>query len=134
MEFIKWLEDYNLGNDLIDTHHITFFEMIKDLSNMDRNNENKVDIHQVSQFLSHYIDMHFTAEEALMERLNYPLKAEHHGLHEAFTQKVNEVIKQIDEKPGSISLDDLLSITQEWFLKHILTEDIKMKGLLKEFK
>ncbi len=104
--------------------------MVKDLSNMDRNNENQPDIHQVSQFLSHYIDMHFTAEEVLMERTNYPLKTEHHDLHETFTQKVNEVIKQINENPDSISLDDLLSIIQEWFLKHILTEDIKMKAQL----
>ncbi|MCU7940750.1 MAG: hypothetical protein KZQ68_15820 [gamma proteobacterium symbiont of Bathyaustriella thionipta] len=45
--------------------------------------------------------------------------------------RVNEVVKQIEDNPESLSLEDLLAITQEWFLKHIIAEDFKMKEWIK---
>lgn len=131
MEFITWRDDYNLGDDLIDTHHKIFFEMVRDLVDMQENNKKNLDMLDVTKFLTDYIAMHFTAEEALMERINYPQRTEHQGVHKGFTEKVNEVVKQVEDNPESISLEVLLAITQEWFLKHIIAEDFKMKEWIK---
>ncbi len=131
MEFITWREEYNLGDALIDAQHKTFFNLVKDLVNMNQVKGQKLDVKQVVDFLVDYVAMHFQAEEALMSRINYPQLAEHQLVHVSFTKKVNEVVQQVRENPESISLEDLLTITQGWFLDHILEEDIKLKDWVK---
>lgn len=134
MEFIAWRDAYNLGDNLIDAHHRTFFEMARDLVEMNQTNVQKLDVSEVLQFLTEYIAMHFNAEEQLMENIGYTQLAEHKVVHEAFTQRVVELTQQLQQDPSSITLKDLLSVAQKWFLEHILDEDMKIRDWIKSSK
>lgn len=132
MEFIAWRDTYNLGDILIDTHHRIFFEMVRDLTNTHHDGGQKLDASEVLEFLIEYIAMHFSAEESLMTSIGYPDLAAHKKVHADFTQRVDKINRELQQNPSALTLEELLSLAQSWFLEHILEEDMKIKSRLSE--
>jgi len=126
VNFIDWSDDYELGDELIDAHHRVFFEMVRDLVNLDQRGPHRLDVSEVLRFLTSYIAMHFLAEEQLMERLGYTDIQEHRRIHRAFTEQVSRLVRELEEDPAAHGLEELLALSQQWFLEHILQEDMKI--------
>ena len=130
MDFIEWRDDYRLGDDLIDAHHRVFFDMVRDLSRQEQVGGLRPAVPAVVDFLADYIEMHFGAEESVMQAHGFPLLDEHHEAHQAFSRQVAAMQEKIMQAPDSMTLDQLLDITQHWFLAHILDEDLKLRDWL----
>jgi len=126
MEFITWKdEEYSVGHPLIDAHHRIFFEMVHDLSAASKEATTTIGVGDVLGFLTDYITMHFQAEEQLMAEHHYPELDSHSLQHGEMTNQIGMIERRFHDDESSLTLDELLSVMQHWFLHHILNEDKK---------
>jgi hemerythrin-like metal-binding protein len=72
-----------------------------------------------------YVGYHFSTEEKIMERVNYPEYKIHKKEHSDF---VKEVLRQVqDFQAGQkVSANDLVLFLKDWVLAHIAVCDKKM--------
>ena len=113
-----------LGDALIDAHHHTFFDMVRDLTTMEEKG-GEADLTDLVGFLEDYVDMHFAAEEALMARVNFPQAEDHATVHRSFASRVSEVRARLGE-PGRTQPRRVADHRQRWFL-NIIDEDLKIR-------
>jgi len=130
MEFIEWSDDYCVGNNLIDIQHKLFFEMVKDLSNRMGSDKHDVKAKDIIQFLQDYVDMHFSAEEAIMSEVSFPDIQDHQAIHNEFSKNIQRFSDELHSDEVSHILDKVLTLTQNWFLEHILTQDKQLMKYL----
>jgi len=98
MEFeLEWKNEYSIGIEEIDIQHRKMLAMIKKIYNLADNSFGKSDIEQLISELIKIIHEHFTCEEELMRKYNYPEVNkqiyEHHLISEKMQQQINEVKK-----------------------------------------
>ena len=60
-----------------------------------------------------------------MAQAGYPELEEHKKVHRAFAGKVLALRDHFLERPGSIPAEDVLNLMRDWFLNHILQDDIR---------
>jgi len=123
VEFLEWSEDYLIGDIQIDTHHKLFFDMVKDISKAIENDADKFEIKKIVDFLHQYVDMHFRVEEEIMKGIKYPEIENHQKIHKGFSNQITKLSEQLLTPDNPPKIDDVLTIMQDWFLQHILTED-----------
>jgi len=123
VEFIKWSDDYCVGNNLIDIQHKLFFEMVRDLSQRVESGKTDVGATEIVQFLQDYIEMHFSVEEAIMNEIHFPDIKNHRTIHNEFSKSIQRLNNELYNEEVSYIFNKILSITQNWFLDHILTQD-----------
>ena len=132
---IAWSEDYELGNDFVDSQHKRLFELV---NNIGKTCHEGKDIHTISEtldFLLQYTVQHFSDEEALQLKYRFPEYEYHKKLHEEFEVVVNEKVTEFKETG---STEDLIETVNEivitWLVNHILKEDMKIGEYIKVHK
>jgi len=123
IDFIKWSDDYCVGNTLLDTHHKLFFDMVKEFSHNVESNQEDIDASEIVQFLQDYIDMHFSAEERILSEIHFPDIKNHQAIHNEFSKSISRLNAELYESEVSHIIDKILNLIQSWFLDHILTQD-----------
>lgn len=122
MPSIEWNARYETGVAAIDYQHRTLVEHIGKLQRAleeDRLQEEAVGL---MTFLVHYVDEHFTLEEAYMEHIGYPELAQHRELHGRLRIRVQALADKLARgEPGDgVELSALLF---GWLRDHILHDD-----------
>ena len=84
MEYIKWKEDLSVGLESIDNQHKELFRLINAFYNSLAANSGKAAILQAIIDMEKYTVVHFSEEEAMMQKANYPYFAEHRKQHQGF--------------------------------------------------
>ncbi|RLA01364.1 MAG: hypothetical protein DRQ47_08170 [Gammaproteobacteria bacterium] len=130
VEFLKWSDDYLIGDIQIDTHHKLFFDMVKDISRFLENDSADVNLAAIVDFLHQYVEMHFRVEEEIMMEIAYPDVDKHKDIHKGFSNQIAQLREQLESQENTPTLDDIFTITQNWFLQHILTEDKQLTKYL----
>lgn len=125
--FIKWDEKYENGVEKIDEEHKSVFDEFEKLYALMRAGGGHDFYPLVMEFLIEYIQSHLNHEEAFQEEIQYDKIEEHKELHNYFKIKVKELErthkgKNISDK-GLLELNMLI---QEWFVDHIIKEDVKI--------
>jgi hemerythrin len=119
-----WLDEYKIGNDIIDEQHKYLFDLANRIV-APYNDQQKT--HQNVMSLYHYVREHFRDEEALMQQYDYPGYEEQVKEHEQLEKKLHEISAGILR--GDIKKDDVMKFMRNWLLDHILGKDM----LLGEF-
>jgi hemerythrin len=132
MNLIKWDESFSVGDQIMDTHHLVFFDIVKQFSALPGNDYAAVG--QRINFLVEYTMMHLTAEERLMTQAGYPETEAHKAIHCAFSQKVLAIRDSYAVHPGCIPAHDILELMQDWFMNHILQEDMRYKPYIQNLQ
>lgn len=122
MEPVDWNESLSVGNGLMDAHHRVFLEMIKEFRGL-ANKDDHDAIKERIAFLIEYAAMHLGAEEKLLLQASYPEHDAHKAEHDAFVRELLSVSESFDKDPTSISADSILTIMQNWLVKHIMGTD-----------
>jgi len=112
----------NTGIEKIDSQHKKLVEWINLLDLAIINNFNKDTINMVFMELSNYCNYHFSMEEMLMEKSNYPGLEEHKITHLEFFRVLKENIR-LFEKGDDSGLAQLMKYLNEWLTNHILVTD-----------
>ena len=129
MPIIEWKEDYRIGEQQIDQHHQYLFALLNTTY------DNFVAFasvgdpeHLFNEFID-YATYHFSAEEELMQKSEFPGFTAHKEEHDAFTRRVVEMHKAYLAGRQSLTLE-LLLFLNDWLSKHILKSDAEIGRFL----
>ena len=125
-ERLAWSESYRIGSTAIDEQHQEIFLRAADvIAATSRDGQT-----MSAMRLQRYALTHFSHEEDLMHRLNYPGIAEHVRQHEELTVRLKEISRQI--ATDNMVKAELEEFIAHWLLKHIGTVDAQLAAYLKK--
>lgn len=123
----QWLDDYKIGDAVIDQQHQYLFELANQIVDPD-NDQQKT--HHNLLALYHYVKEHFRAEEAIMKLHNYADYSEHVKEHAQLSKRLDEI--NSDVICGEIGRDEVMKFMRHWLLDHILGRDILLGDFLRD--
>ena len=113
----EWDDSFSVANAEIDMQHKILF----DLANSLGDDLNQQRIKKIIMLLYKYTREHFTAEEQMMQRINYPKLKEHKELHGELITKLDTISTQSFEDDESVS--GFITFVYDWLTHHILNKD-----------
>ena len=130
LDTIIWKAEYNIGDLKIDQEHQSLFLIARralTVRNMHDREKEKDKLKDIITELFEYVGKHFKNEQQYMQSINYPELLHHKNIHldmlnslKSLTEEINTLnIEQIEIK--------LYSFINEYFIKHIMTEDKKIQ-------
>jgi len=139
--FIPWEARFALGIPLVDDQHKQLLQLANTLHDTCRQGKEFVPegFRKAASAAVDYVKVHFSTEEKIMERVNYPGMAEHKAEHKEFVSKVLIEIRNFEEGVSFVP-NRFVVFLRDWTLSHIAIMDKKMsiyvldlakKGLLK---
>lgn len=131
MEKIIWKREYSVGVERLDRQHQRIISVINRLIAKPRAFTTSGTIADVLSELNSYVSEHFLLEEQLLEENNYPRLIDHSKKHTEYGERVTGFCLKTIEKNKNIR-EELLSYLGEWWIGHILYEDMKYKNFFNE--
>lgn len=119
-----WTSKLETGNTRIDTQHKTLLSAFNNLVTASQTGLGRKELFSTVDFLVEYTKQHFSEEEALQLKYQYPKYEFHRTQHQNFTQTVLEICEKLKQEGATLQL--LSRVNQEmgdWLIHHILTED-----------
>lgn len=116
----------SVGNFILDEQHQHFISLIENLSETD----DPIPQSLIDELFS-YIKYHFSAEEKMLQDVNYPHLHEHivqHGKFVTFTVSLMDKLKD-----RALKSSEVRARLIEWFVEHICTEDMKFKEYIENY-
>jgi hemerythrin-like metal-binding protein len=122
MPLIQWSSKLSVGVESIDAQHGVLFEALDELHDaMIRGMTKSLTGPLLRNLLARTRD-HFSAEEALMLRADYPGLEQHRAQHRELTVKIENYIARFER--GDISLNPhLIHFLRDWLSNRIQKED-----------
>jgi hemerythrin len=113
---IEWREGFKVKIKQVDHEHEHLFKLIKAL--------NLASVEKTVEELLEYVVVHFSNEQALMEKSGYPAFEQHLKLHEDFASRVADFLSNGDAWTEA-RVQDLRRFLNKWLVGHILTHDLR---------
>jgi hemerythrin len=130
MVFFKWKESFNVGVEEVDRQHKSFVELLNACyEKVFESHQSKADPGVVAR-LREYALEHFHFEEELLRFRSYPDMELQQQQHRIFKAKVLELEDAFAEGKEE-RMENLFAFMKDWFMRHILEEDMKIAGILK---
>lgn len=123
MSLIVWNSIYETGIAEVDNEHKVFVSIIQRLESGIAA-QNKMQVMNIVEELLKYADFHFTSEENIMIREEYPDYQWHKRIHERLLIELRDKIHIM--KYEFIDFDLLLNFVISWFKGHTTIEDKKI--------
>ena len=128
-----WDDALSVGYNNIDIQHKKLFAIIrqfKDALSLPQNRY-KLEIGKILTKLIDYTVYHFSAEEKIMEKYEYPSLAEHAEMHKSFVKKMSDALKDLASGNTDIGNDFYLFLGR-WLVEHIAVNDHKWSAFIHE--
>ena len=125
MLLLEWSSEYSVGVKKFDDQHKRMFDIINHfyaLMTVDREHDK---IQNTLQELKDYANYHLADEEKYFEKFNYPKKEEHKKIHDEYRKKINEFIKERDNKDGRLMSFDII----DYLLNFLIFRKFNMLSL-----
>lgn len=130
MEKLEFAPGLRLDIPLIDEQHRRFFEIMNKLLAADIAVDQREIVCGILDELASYVADHFSTEEELMARFDYPDLMAHQLKHVQFAARVEEFHRQYEQ--GEIGLEaEMMAYLVDWFTTHVRQEDPKYAALFK---
>lgn len=113
---IEWRQGFKVQIDQVDNEHEHLFALIKAL--------NLASVENTVEELLDYVVVHFSNEQALMEKSGYPAFEQHMRLHEDFASRVAEFLGD-GSAWSEERVQELRRFLNKWLVGHILTHDLR---------
>ena len=113
---IEWRDGFKVNIPQVDQEHRHLFVLVKarDLGSVNKTLEELLD----------YVVVHFSNEQALMEKNGYPAFEEHLKLHEAFGAQVADFLASGEDWTED-RIQELRRFLNKWLIGHIMTHDLR---------
>ncbi len=119
----EFTKDIETGNLTIDTEHRTLIKTVDDIMLSVSNGSGKESLKTSIDFLVNYTKKHFSNEEALQVKYNYPDMPNHILWHRAFEADIERVSQKIiEEGPTSLQVIELTKKIND-LITHIKLKD-----------
>lgn len=113
---IEWRQGFKVNIEQVDDEHQHLFTLVKAL-NLDS-------VQQTVEELLDYVVVHFSNEQALMEKSGYPAFEQHLKLHEDFAGHVADFLGSGDSWTEE-RVQELRRFLNKWLVGHIMTHDLR---------
>lgn len=132
----EWTAALSVGDETIDKQHQQLFDQTNQiLSVMIGEDPHPEKVAEVLDFLSQYIEKHFSFEEEYMRLHDYPDRNEHRALHQYFSDQYAKLKRSIDPRyPTMESVISLENFLGQWLINHIGEEDKKYHDFIERKK
>ena len=123
-EIICWEDSYELGIELIDSQHKELVKLINQLYKacLSGNEAITTMFKEAMSRMVDYVRFHFTAEQELMTRINYPNFHEHKKQHENLIMNILTAAKDYNEGKKFVP-NHFVRLLKDWVLSHIAVFD-----------
>ena len=125
MPLLSWDNAFSVGVEDIDRQHQKLFALINELHDaMMCGKENEI-VQSVLSRVADYTEYHFSFEEALMDKFNYPESENHILAHQKLKEAVYTFQAEYpNPKPGTNMRT--MEFLQNWLIHHIVAGDMDM--------
>ena len=128
---IEWSDSLSVGVPQMDEEHRQFIVLANDLNQAVLACEDKVAVEFRMNQMLNQVAVHFSHEEALFDRLKFPLAAVHRVQHAELKAKFDRVMNEF--KDSDISYVWALKGLQlkQLLIEHLLQEDMKYRDFVR---
>lgn len=121
---VAWSDkDMNIGVGEIDADHKKLIGLINMVEEVALNRASLQALEHVLNQLVLYVNQHFTREEALMRRAEFPQLAAHEELHAQFSERVCKLTAEFFVGATPAAAKEILGFLSDWLLNHIQNRD-----------
>jgi hemerythrin len=127
--FIDWNDKYSVGAANMDVQHQKLFDLTNELHDAMRTGKGRDVLANSLERLTSYTVQHFSAEEQLMRRADYPGLGDHMVQHVRLVQQV-ETLREKFSAGETVLTMDVMDFLRRWLYDHILETDRQYKGYI----
>ncbi|MDR2517246.1 MAG: bacteriohemerythrin [Spirochaetaceae bacterium] len=123
-DFVEWDDRYATGIDLIDGQHKELLGLTNDLFRSCQAGEDSANetFRKIAHATVNYVKYHFSAEERLLEKIDYPQSDEHKKQHASFVKRVLADVKSFEDGKHLVP-HNFVRYLRDWILTHIAIYD-----------
>ena len=129
VRWISWDESLSVGINTIDEHHRYLFDLVNDLIEVVANKLGARELGRVLKALGQYAQIHFQAEERMMQEYAYPRLDIQIQQHQHFLNRMKEFNEELHQNP-LIAQFEILIYLRDWLVAHIRDEDTQLSALI----
>ncbi len=126
--FIDWDEKYIVGVDSIDKQHKLLVDQLNTTFVFFNEDKILIALDALERFVV-TIENHFTAEEIMMQKREYPAADEHYILHAKLLHQIKKLYEFIREDKAILNLE-VFDFLKSWLLDHIQQSDKELGNFL----
>jgi hemerythrin-like metal-binding protein len=126
--WVSWDETLSVGIDVIDEHHRYLFDLTNDLVDVVAKKLGSREVGRVLKSLGQYAQVHFRAEERMMEHYGFEGLDRQKSQHQQFHDKLQEFCEELHDNP-LIAQFEVMTFLREWLVGHIRHEDAQLRAL-----
>ncbi len=127
--WISWDASFSVGIDVIDEHHRYLFDLTNDLIDVVANKLGAREVLRLLKALGQYAQVHFHAEERMMEHYHFEGLERQKIQHRQFNDKLHEFCEELHDHP-LVTQFEVLPYLREWLVGHIRHEDTQLRALV----
>ena len=128
----EWESSLETGHEKIDGQHKQLILALNNLIAAFTSGNEKEKAEETMEFLTAYSIKHFSMEEDLMEKCEYPGYLEHKRLHEGFREVLKDLTKKLrNDGPTETLIYEIISTIRDWLINHIKGDDFRMATYVK---
>ena len=128
----QWDSSLETGYEKVDKQHKQLVASLNSIIDASREGKGSAEIFKTLDFLTGYTIMHFSDEEKLMNKYNYPDYLVHKRYHDDFKVTVGDLTQRlIKEGPTGEMINIVTTAIGEWLLNHIKGDDFRMAAFVK---
>ena len=129
-EKLVWTENLSVNHPKIDAQHRHLFNLINDLASEEATADPKEYARLLSN-LTDYFSVHFSEEEAYMQKYEYPELGGHKAEHRLFIHWISIFNSEyVHTVPTGAEVVYLFS--RFWLLKHVVKSDMQYRDFIAE--
>ena len=123
MALVTWDQTYSVKVSSCDAEHQKLFDLINKLHDAMKAGQGRTVLTDIVRELEKYTQTHFLAEEALLQKTNYPRLNEQRLQHQKFVAEVRKFRDNLQKGVGGDSIA-VLTFLKDWLSKHIKQTDM----------
>ena len=132
MENIVWMdEQYSVGVPSIDTQHRKLVDILNTVITAQHEKREGDVLFELVNELIEYAVVHFAHEEELLTQAGYPALVEHKLAHYEFMKNALQLQSKYWQMDEGLAAETQAALFK-WLMTHILKEDRKYIGLIKD--
>ena len=129
---IVFTPDLKTNIPKIDEQHKELINLINAFEEIEEGTHTRKDVENALKFLGDYITKHFTYEESLMDRSDYPKTEWHKNWHEGYILKYQDLKNEYVQNGMSEHFIYILNeFIVKWIVRHIQKVDTELNTYIK---
>lgn len=133
---IIWRNAMSVNNDIIDHDHHFLINFINSVELILQSPEEKEMLLEVFDQLINYAAKHFSREEVIQRKIEYPKSLHHKKTHGALLDDLRKIQKEIGETQSAEEIknksNEVINFLRSWLMDHIIKEDMQLKPYLEK--